>query len=321
MTPEPPPTRETFALSFEACRKPLRRHCYRMLGGLHDADDAVQETFLRAWRGLDGFAGGSLRAWLTRIATRACLDALDRRAAERRWLPDALDPAATAGPGAADDVLWIEPLPDEAIDEAPGPEARYAAREAVRLAFVAAIQTLPPRQRAALLLADVLGWPAAEAAETLEVTPAALNSALQRARATLARGAPPPRGPAATEVALLDRYLRAWEAHDLDGLVATLKADAACVMPPWRLWLNGREAIAAFFAEAWSGCPGLRLIPISANDEPGFAVYQRAPGGGWNANALHVLTPEGAALTRMTLFLDFDGRLFEAFGLPRRLAP
>ena len=320
---KPSPSRDPFERQAEPHRRALKLHCYRMLGGLRDADDLVQETLLRGWRGFDGFKGGSLRGWLIRIATNACLDELDRRKQARRWLPDEIapDPSNIAG-GAASDVAWLEPYPEfELADEAPGPEARYAAREAVRLAFVAAIQALPPRQRAALLLCDVLGWSGAEAAEALDASTASLNSALQRARETLARRYPQgqpstPSQPTPAEAALLARYVDAWETHDLDLLVAVLKEDAACTMPPWTLWLPDRAAIARFFAQAWAACPGLRLVPVVANGQPAFAAYQRQPDGAFAANALHVLTLEREAIAGMTLFLDPEGRLFEAFGLP-----
>ena len=320
---ELPPTRENFARLCEAHRPHLRRHCYRMMAGLNDADDLVQETFLRAWRGFDGFAGGSFRGWLYRIATHACLDEIARRANARRWLPHQHDPGRRADPGPASDIAWLEPFPeaDEIADEQPGPEARYAERQAVRLAFVAAIQALPARPRAALLLCDVLGWPAAEAAATLDVSLPALNSGLQRARKTLAEldpDAPARAAATTTEADLLGRYMRAWEAHDVDALVAVLKHDAFCVMPPYRLWLPRRADIAGFFAQAWAACPGLRLLAASANAQPAAAVYQR-DGGRYVANALHVLTQAGDSIAAMTLFLDGSGKLFEAFGLPRSL--
>jgi len=320
------PTRENFARLSEPHRAGLRRYCYRMLGGLLDADDLVQETYLRAWRSLDAFRGGSFRGWLYAIATRACLDEIARRKSKRRWLPDQLDPLREGEHGPSPETRWLEPFPEthEIADEAMGPEARYAARESVRLAFVAAIQQLSPRQRAALLLCDVLGWPAAQAAETLDASLASLNSLLQRARKEMAGrySSPIEQGaPTAAQRALLTRYVQAWENHDIDALVATLKADARCVMPPWRLWLPNRAAIAAFFVQAWGGCPGLRLTPLAANGQHGFAAYQRRPDGHFAANALHVLTLDGAEIETLSLFLDEEARLFEAFGLPRQMAP
>ena len=227
--------------AFERLAEPLRReikvHCYRMLGSLHEAEDAVQETYLRAWRSFDAFEGGSFRAWLYRIATNVCLNAIASRKYIQRVLPDRRAPATTEMPDGtpATDVAWLEPYPDSDLegiaDDAPNPEARYTSREAVRLAFVAAIQELPPRQRAALILCDVLGWAAAEAATLLGGSTASINSALQRGRETLAKRYPDGR-PAvaprldAAQQKLLDRYLRAWEGLDLDSFVSLLKEDA-----------------------------------------------------------------------------------------------
>ena len=321
--------------SFERLAEPFRRelklHCYRMTGSLHEAEDLVQDAYLRAWRSFDGFDGrGSFRAWLYRIATNACLDALARKRV-RRLLPDRRGPAASAVQMPEDapphDVAWLEPYPDSELegipDDAPGPEARYTSREAVQLAFVAAIQELPPRQRAALLLCDVLGWAAAEAATLLGGSTASINSAMQRARETLARrypdGRPPaaPR-PSAAERELLDRYLEAWEGHDLDGFVALLKEDATYTMPPWLEWHAGREAIGSFFAIAWKACGGLRLVPTAANCQPAFALYIRARGNSpWAAHAIQVLEFERDKISRLTLFVAPTGpRLFPAFGLP-----
>src|SRR5262249_30056258 len=226
---------------------------------------------------------GSFRAWLYRIATNACLNALESRARAQRLLPDQLGPAARGMPAGspAADVPWLEPYPDSELtaiaDEAPTPEARYSSRESVQLAFVAAIQELPPRQRAALLLCDVLGWAAAEAATLLGGSTASINSALQRSRATLSRRYPVGRTPAAeqpdaAQQEILARYLKAWEGHDLDGFAALLKEDAAAIMPPWLEWYIGREAIRSFFAQAWKLCGGLRLVPTSANGQPAFPL-------------------------------------------------
>ena len=248
---EPAPERsgEAFARLAEPLRREIKLHCYRMLGSLHEAEDLVQESFLRAWRSFDSFDGGSFRAWLYRIATNACLSALASRKSAQRLLPNQLAPAATQLPDGAPatELAWLEPYPNSDLeriaDDAPNPEARYASREAVRLAFVAAIQQLPPRQRAALMLCDVLGWSAAEAATSLGGSTASLNSALQRARDTLAKRYPEGRPfeaprPSAADDKLLGRYLQAWEGHDLDGFVALLKEDATLVMPPWRQWYS-----------------------------------------------------------------------------------
>src|SRR5690348_14902337 len=266
----PPPARAQ--REFERLADPLRRelkvHCYRMLGSVHEAEDLVQETLLRAWRGFDTFdAGGSFRAWLYRIATNACLNALESRKRAQRLLPDQIGPAATGMPaGPATEVAWLEPYPDSGligvVDEAANPEARYTSREAVKLAFVAAIQQLPPRQRAVLLLCDVLGWAAAEAATLLGGSTASINSALQRARETLAKRYPDGRPveaprPDATQQMLLDRYLLAWEGLDLDSFVSLLKEDATYTMPPLPQWYAGRDAIRAFFGWAWKRYGGL----------------------------------------------------------------
>jgi RNA polymerase sigma-70 factor, ECF subfamily len=322
--------------SFERLAEPFRReiklHCYRMLGSVHEADDLVQETYLRAWRSFDSFGGGSLRAWLYRIATNACLNALAGRKNMRRFLPDQQTPPAVRMPdgGPAVDMPWLEPYPDsylqEIADDAPGPGARYASREAVQLAFVAVIQQLPARQRAALLLCDVLGWAAAEAASLLGGSTASINSALQRARETLAKRYPDGRRLAASrpnpaQQELLGRYLQAWEGHDLDGFVALLKEDAALTMPPWLEWYAGREAIGSFFAMAWKTCGGLRLVPTAANGQPAFAIYERTGADArWAAHSIHVLGIENDMITTLTMFVPPTGsQLFPAFALPLTL--
>jgi RNA polymerase sigma-70 factor (ECF subfamily) len=324
-------TEEAFARLAEPLRREIKLHCYRMLGSLHDAEDLVQETYLRAWRSFDSFEGGSFRAWLYRIATNACLNALASRKHAQRVLPDLQVPAATTVQmpegSPVTDVAWLEPYPDSNLegiaDEAPNPEARYAAREAVQLAFVAAIQQLPPRQRAALLLCDVLGWAAAEAATLLGGSTASINSALQRARETLANRYPAGRPlvaprPSPVQQRLLDRYLKAWEGHDVDGFVALLKEDATFTMPPWLQWYVGREAIGSFFALAWKTCGGLRLVPTAANGQPAFAVYEHAGADArWAAHSIHVLALEDNMISTLTLFVPPVGQqLFEAFGLP-----
>jgi RNA polymerase sigma-70 factor (ECF subfamily) len=328
----PEPTRKAFERLAEPFRREIKLHCYRMLGSLHDAEDLAQETYLRAWRNFDSFEGGSFRAWLYRIATNACLDALASRKHAQRLLPDQRAPASTLMPDGtpATDVAWLEPYPDSNLegiaDEAPNPEARYSSREAVQLAFVAAIQALPPRQRAALLLCDVLGWAAAEAATLLGGSTASINSALQRARDTLARrypdGRPPvPPRPSAAQQELLDRYLRAWERSDLEGFVALLKEDATYTMPPTPQWYAGRQAIFTFFEWAWKAYEGFRLIPTGANRQPAFAAYSRAKADApWTAHSIHVLTLERDAISTLTLFYKPTGpRLLDAFGLPLAL--
>jgi RNA polymerase sigma-70 factor (ECF subfamily) len=329
----PAADRETFPHQAEPFRRELQLHCYRMLGSLQDAEDLVQETFLRAWRGLDRFEGRtSLRSWLYRIATNACLDALEGRARARRLLPDAEGPPAGRPPegGPAADVAWLEPYPDAALegvpDVAPGPEARYEMREAVQLAFVAAIQHLPPRQRAVLLLRDVLGWSAVETARLLDGSAPSVNSALQRARATLRQrfpDGPPGAAPVPDEGQrrLLERYVRTWEAADLDALVALLREDAVLSMPPWREWYAGRGAIGAFLAWAWAQHRPQddRFVPTAANRQPAFAVYRREAGRpGWRAHGIHVLTIGDGSIAALTSFRE--PRFHARFGLPAELA-
>ncbi len=315
---------QTFERIAEPLRRQLHLHCYRMLGSLHEAEDLVQETYLRAWRSFDTFEGGSFRAWLYRIATNACLNALESRKHSQRLLPDQLGPAnETMPPGApATDVAWLEPYPDSELeriaDASPTPEARYTSREAVQLAFIAALQQLPPRQRAALMLCDVLGWTAVEAATLLDSSTASVNSALQRARETLSKRYPngrPPQAPSPSpeQQKLLGRYLQSWEGHDLDGFGALLKQDATVIMPPWLQWYAGRETIQAFFGASWKSCGGLRLVPTAANGQPAFAVYERGADGRFNAHSIHVLTLERDLVSTMTLFVE--PRLFQAFGL------
>jgi RNA polymerase sigma-70 factor (ECF subfamily) len=318
--------RDAFETLTEPFRKELQLHCYRMLGSIHDAEDLVQETLLRAWRGLAEFEGrASLRSWLYRIATNACLNALASRTSAQRRLPQELGPPSSAPPkAAAEDVPWLEPYPDAAlagVSATPlGPEARYEMREAVELAFVAAIQHLPPRQRAVLLLRDVLGSSAAEAAQLLEMSIASINSALQRARATLGTRAGSPRARVPdddAQRALLDRYVETWEAADLDGLIALLKADAILSMPPFREWFAGREAIRGFLAYAWTtrGYAGFRLVPTGANGQPAFGLYFRTHDSAeFRAHSLQVLTLRDGEIEVLTNFRS--AQLFDAFGLP-----
>jgi RNA polymerase sigma-70 factor, ECF subfamily len=281
--------RQAFQQLTERHRRELQVHCYRMIGSFHDAEDLVQETLLRAWRGLQGFAGrASTRYWLYRIATNACLSVLATRASAGRVLPETHGPATEQMPDRepASDIDWLEPYPDSALeciaDNAPRPDARYEMRESVQLAFIAAIQLLPPRQRVALLLHDVLGWSAVESARLLDSSVAAVTSALQRARVTLEERLPggPPRivTPASdAQRALLDRYVRAWETTDVDGFTALLKEDAVMSMPPWKQWYRGRAAIAAFFGR--TGRPGghapFRLSVAAIRPASRCALYQR----------------------------------------------
>jgi RNA polymerase sigma-70 factor (ECF subfamily) len=332
-TAMPAASHQAFERLAEPFRRELKLHCYRMLGSVHEAEDLVQETYLRAWRSFDGFEGrGSFRSWLYRIATNACLNALASRKEAHRLLPDQHGPATGQMPqGApATEVAWLEPYPDTDLegiaDEAPNPEARYAAREAVQLAFVALIQQLPPRQRAVLLLCDVLGWSAAEAATLLDTSTASINSALQRARERLAKRYPDGRpslasAPDPAEQALLSRYLQAWEGHDLDGFVGLLKEDATYTMPPRQEWYAGRAAIRSFYATVWPAYSGFRLVPTGANGQPAFAAYSRSgTNGPWAAHSIHVLDFEQDVISALILFVKpTSPRLFRAFGFPLTL--
>ncbi len=315
----------------EPYRPELRLHAYRMLGSLHDAEDAVQETLLRAWRSLRTFdERSSFRAWLYRIATNVCLSALSAGRSARRVLPDSVAPPSDRLPaGAPVDLPWLEPYPDAALegvpDRGPGPDACYELRESVHLAFVAAIQLLPPRQRAALLLHDVLGWSAAEGARLLETTVASVNSALQRARATLRQKLPAgpgdvPAAPEGDRRALLERYIRCWETADVGGFVSLLREDAVLTMPPWRDWYRGRDALGRFLAMAnRPGGPGpFRLLSTAANRQPAFAFYNRGAGDRWRPHSIAVLTLSGGAIAAMTSFVWPE--LFRWFGLPEVLA-
>jgi RNA polymerase sigma-70 factor (ECF subfamily) len=310
--------------ALEAHRRELLGHCYRMLGSPAEADDAVQETLVRAWRGLAGFDGrSSLRTWLYRIATNVCLDAVEDRG--RRERPVGLGTEGTVH----DDLVerprthWLEPIPDaHAVPSELDPAERLALRQSIRLAFVAALQRLPPRQRAALLLAEVLGWPASEIAAALDTSLAAVNSALQRARATLAEDAPPAREPGALTPAqenLLARYVEAFERYDVDALAALLRDDATLSMPPYTLWLRGPEAIKAWFLGRGIGCSGSRLVPTAANGHPAFGQYRPGPPGRphqpWS---LIVLELDGDRIAAMNHFLDTTS-LFPRFGLPPEL--
>ena len=320
-------SREEFQRAAESYRRELQVHCYRILGAIHESEDAVQETMLRAWRGFASFEGrSSLRSWLYRIATNVCLNVIAKRSNSRRTLPELHGPPALTVPESPQtEVAWLEPYPDAElegiVDTNPGPAARYEQLEATQLAFIAAIQYLPGRQRAALLLHDVVGWSATETAAILDTSAAAVNSALQRARATLKKhhrseGRSEREIATARERVLLNRYVRAWEAQDLDGLVALLKEDAVLSMPPVSEWYQGRDAIRALFAWAFKELPytGFRLVETAANGQPAFAVYARDPiDAQLHAHAIHVLTVEGDSIAVITNFLNAD--LFRSFGL------
>jgi RNA polymerase sigma-70 factor (ECF subfamily) len=308
-------------------RAELNAYCYRMLGSPFDAEDAVQETFIRAWRGFDRFEGrAALRSWLYRIATNVCLDMLNGR--ERRARPMDLGPAREpieANLNALPEVTWIEPVPDGLVGAAGGDPAEVAvARETIRLAFVAALQHLPPRQRAVLILCEVLRWKASEVAELLDTSVASVNSALQRARATLeasdvtATGAPSQLNKA--DQALLQRYVEAFEAYDMDALTSLIREDATQSMPPFDLWLSGREDIFEWWYGPGIGCKGSRVIPtVTANGSPAFGQYKpSATGEGYEPWALQVLEIEDGGIVELTFFLATE-TLFPLFGLPARL--
>lgn len=301
----------------ERHRAAITGHCYRMLGSTVDAEDAVQEAMVRAWRAHERFDGrSSVRTWLHRIATNVCLDALAERKRRARPVED--------GPvGTVEDELvtrerthWIEPVPDaRVIPPDADPAEQLALRQSIRLAFIAALQHLPAKQRAALLLAEVVGCSASEIAETLETSVASVNSALQRARATLAtRELGDGGAPTEAQLALVDRYVEAFERYDVDALTALMREDATLSMPPYTLWLRGREAIATWFTGRGAGCRGSRLVPTAACGSPAFAQY-KCGGEPW---ALVVLELSDDRVTSQTFFLDVE-TLFPRFGLPMRL--
>ena len=306
----------------ERYRPAITGHCYRMLGSVLDADDAVQETMVRAWRHLDAFEGrSSLKTWLYRIATRVCLDALGDRSRRLRSTEAAplgtIDDALTMLPASS----WIEPIPDvDALPADADPHERAVLRQSLRLAFVAALQHLPPRQRAVLLLVEVLGWTAIEVAQGLDMTVAAVNSALQRARATLASRDVEPTDTTLSddERALVDRYVHAFERYDVDALAAIMHEDATMSMPPYSLWLRGHASISGWMLGRGAACRGSRLVPTSANGLPAFGQYKPSPDGRHLPWALVVLEIERGAIAAQTFFLD-TATLFPRFGLPAEL--
>ncbi len=319
--------------AFEQLTGPYRReltvHCYRLLGSFLDAEDIVQETMLRAWRRLKSFEGRApFRAWLYRIATNASFDLLDQR--KRRSMPS--HTAAPADPSApflppSSPLIWLEPIPDEAIpDSAASPEARLALQESVSLAFLTTLQTLPARQRAVLILRDVLAWRAKEVAQLLGITESAANSALFRARKTLRDGYAPEEAspsPVTGETEdLLEKYVRAWEEGNIDGLVGMLRRDATFEMPPSPSWYDGRAAIGALFADsllAGEARGRWRLLPLHANRMPAYAFYQLDPDSGkHNPFGIHVLSVRQGRIGKMIHFLN--PALFEKFGCPPSLA-
>jgi len=309
----------------EQYRRELTGYCYRMLGSAFEAEDAVQETMVRAWKGIDGFEGRSaVRSWLYRIATNVCLDQL--RGRQRRATPMDLGPAGTVEGfvGATrPENTWVQPIPDGQVmlADSDDPAEVAAARETIRLAFVTALQHLPARQRAVLILREVLRWQATEVAELLDTTVASVNSALQRARATLAdhdRGATDVAAIEPEEQALVARYVEAFERYDIASLVALLHDDAVMSMPPYDFWLQGAEEMGRWFGGPGADCEGSRLIPLAANGCAAFAQYRPDGEGGHTAWSIQVLEVSGGRIVGHHNFLDLE--LFEAFGLPRTLA-
>ncbi|HTV25932.1 MAG TPA: sigma-70 family RNA polymerase sigma factor [Polyangiaceae bacterium] len=306
----------------ETHRVALTGHCYRMLGSAVDADDAVQETMVRAWKSMERFEGRSaLRTWLYRIATNVCLDAL----ADGRRRARSID----EGPmGTVDDVLevrprthWLEPIPDaRAVPADADPAEKALLRQSIRLAFVAALQHLPAKQRAALLLTEVVGCSAAEVAASLDTSVAAVNSALQRARATLAaKSQSTEPSPEPVQPAVVDRYVAAFERYDMDALMSLLHQDAIISMPPFTLWLTGHDTLRTWLLGRGEGCRGSRLLRSAANGLPAFGQYRRSPDDGRHrAWALIVLEGDGERITGMTNFLDAE-HLFPLFGFPPEL--
>ena len=318
---------DAFRVLTEPHRRELRVHCYRMLGSFHDAEDVLQDTMLAAWRGLEGFdARASLRTWLYRIATNRCLDALRavRRRPARQWDVPGIEPPEPTGLG---EVHWLEPYPDELADDGlagpPGPEARYEQAQSISLAFVTALQRLPPRQLAVLILRDVLGFHADEVADMLETTIESVKSTLKRARAGIQRQLPaataeqdPPQRHSAARDAVVARFVSAYESADIDALVALLTDDAFFSMPPIPLQYKGRDSVARFFAFVFGLARTFRLLPARANGQPAFGVYLRGPTG-IEGVGFFVLTLAGNRISALT---RFESSVLPVFGLPPSLA-
>jgi RNA polymerase sigma-70 factor (ECF subfamily) len=309
----------------EQYRVELTGYCYRMLGAAFEAEDAVQETMVRAWRAYDRFEGrAALRSWLYRIATNVCFDALNGR--NRRARPMDLEAVQTAesplGPPRGESA-WIQPMPDARVVPEGDPADVAVARDSIRLAFVAALQHLPPRQRAVLILREVLRWKAAEVATLLDTSVASVNSALQRARATLDSEDLAPVVPSEAmdpeQAALLERYVDAFERYDIDALVALLREDATLSMPPFSLWLQGHRDVAAWLVGPGHGCAGSRLVPVAANGSWAYGQYRPSgPGGRHEPWALQVIEVSDGRVSGINSFLD-TATLFPLFGLPDRL--
>jgi len=317
---------EDLDVRLERHRVELTGYCYRMLGSAFEAEDAVQETFVRAWRAYDRFEGrSSLRSWLYRIATNVCLDMHNgpqRRARPMDFgAPGTPEPSSLGSP--LPEATWLQPVPDgRVVPETSDPADIATSRESVRLAFVAALQHLPPRQRAVLILREVLRWSAQEVADLLESTVASVNSALQRSRATLASigiaetDSHQPMDAAQRQ--LLTRYVDAFERYDIDSLVRLLHEDVVMSMPPFALWLRGREDLATWFTGPGAGCAGSRLVATVANGQPAFGQYRRSEAGGHEPWALQVLEIRDGVVVGFNAFLDTEA-LFPVFGLPDRL--
>jgi RNA polymerase sigma-70 factor (ECF subfamily) len=312
----------------EQHRVELTAHCYRMLGSSFEAEDAVQETMVRAWRGYDGFEGrAALRSWLYRIATNVCFDMLNGR--QRRARPmDLASPSSFDTPVGQriPESEWVLPVPDGRVLPTDGDPAELAvARETIRLAFIAALQHLPPRQRAVLLLRDVVRWKATEVAELLDTTDASVNSALQRARSTIAAANITDTDTAMPmddeQQALLTRYVDAFERYDMESLTSLIHEDATQSMPPYELWLSGRDQILSFWQGQGAGCEGSRLVPTVANGKPAFGQYRpSATGVGHDPWALQILDIVDGEVVELSMFLDAE-TLFPVFGLPLHLDP
>ena len=316
---------EAFEHLVDPYRRQLLVHCYRILGSFEDAEDMLQETLVRVWKRLDSFEGrSSLRSWLYKIATNASLDALDKRRV--RGLPKELYKRGNPGkslPPPTQEVNWVEPIPDEWIDGEPStyPEARYEVRESITLAFIAALQKLPGRQRAVLLLCDVMGWGSAEAADILDMTTGAVNSALQRARETMKQPTERKTRPSSLNEqlsTLLARYVDAWETADSAALIAVLREDVALTMPPLPVWFGGRADVKKFLDGYLFKSMDpfkVRLEAVRANGSPAFAVYQMDKVGIYRAAALQILTIENGQIAEINDYLTFDGQLFSRFNL------
>lgn len=314
--------------TLEQYRVELTGYCYRMLGSSFEAEDAVQDTMIRAWRSLDKFEGrSSLRSWLYRIATNVCLDMLS--AGNKRARPMDLTestPLAQAALSPRPDHTWLEPMPDDRVLPTPADPAEAAvAKESVRLAFMAALQRLPAKQRAVLILREVLAWKASEVAELLGTSVASVNSALQRARATLAERREPGADASVSDPLdedqkkLLDRYVAAFEGYDMSALTALLHEDAIMTMPPFDLWLTGADDITGFMTTMGASCANSRLVPVEVNGLPGFAHYKPDPeNGGYTPWAIQALEISDGRITGFHCFLDTQ-RWFPLFGLPLRL--